>query len=262
MGLGGDFAAKGWLGFSDSPDLRRWLAHAGPLALAARHDPGHAHWLTCEGTWFVGVNALANDAGGAIARSGPLPGPAIGFARETLGFAGDLDRAQVSIAYPGYPRPRSSESEAAFRFRRDRDAAHVDGLHPVGADRRRRLEEFAGFLMGLPVSEADASSAPIAVWEGSHRIMRAMFRRMLAPHPPEDWPQIDLTEAYHAARREAFATCRRVLVHARPGEAYLLHRMALHGMSPWQDGAFAPPEGRVILYFRPEIARTDWLNWD
>lgn len=262
MGLGGVLAAKGWVHFGDAPELRRWLGHVGPAALAVRHDPGLADWLTCQGTWFVGVNALANDGQGAIAGSGPLPGPAMDFVRETLGFAGDLDRAQVSISYPGYPRPRIGESEAAFRFRRDRDAAHVDGLHPVGAERERRLEEFAGFLLGLPVTRADDRAAPLVVWEGSHQIMHAMFRRMLAPHAPADWPKIDLTEAYHAARREVFATCRRVVVHAHPGEAYLLHRMALHGMSPWRAGAIAAPEGRAILYFRPEISRPDWLDLD
>jgi len=48
---------------------------------------------------------------------------------------------------------------------------------------------------------------------------------------------------------------------ACPGEALLLHRMILHGMAPWADGAAAEPEGRIIAYFRPEFADVqDWLT--
>ncbi len=72
---------------------------------------------------------------------------------------------------------------------------------------------------------------------------------------------MDVTEAYHAARREVFETCARVVVHARPGEAYLIHRLALHGVAPWRAGAKAPPEGRMIAYFRPEIGSpADWIE--
>lgn len=72
-------------------------------------------------------------------------------------------------------------------------------------------------------------------------------------HPAKYWPDIDLTDAYHAARREIFDTCPRVAVHARPGEAYLVHRLALHGVAPWAKDAKAPSEGRMIVYFRPEL---------
>lgn len=256
------FHRCGWVGFEKDAALLHWLTAARAPALATRHDPAFADWLRCRGTWFVGVNALANDAGGRVAGSGPLAGRAADFARSLPGFSGEFDRAQVSIVYPGYPEARDGESAAAFAFRRDRDAAHVDGLHPVGADRRRRLEEFQGFLLGIPVTEADAGASPLVVWEGSHHIMAGMFRAELAAHPPEIWPEIDLTDAYHMARRKVFQSCPRRIVHTRPGEACLVHRFALHGVAPWQPGAKADPEGRAILYFRPEIARESWLASD
>jgi hypothetical protein len=51
-------------------------------------------------------------------------------------------------------------------------------------------------------------------------------------------------------------------VPAQPGEAVLVHRLALHGVAPWQKGATAPPEGRMIAYFRPEFQGLgdDWLS--
>jgi hypothetical protein len=170
-------------------------------------------------------------------------------------------RAQLSTLRPGYPRPWPGESEAAFRFRLNRDAAHVDGLLPIGPDRRRMLREPHAFILGLPLTEADPDAAPLVVWEGSHLIVQRALAAALRPHPPRAWDGVDLTEAYHAARREAFATCRRLPLPARPGEALLLHRMILHGMAPWAEGAEADPLGRVIAYFRPELpSLTEWLG--
>jgi hypothetical protein len=41
----------------------------------------------------------------------------------------------------------------------------------------------------------------------------------------------------------------------------LVHRHAIHGVAPWAEGAKAAPEGRAIVYFRPEVARKkDWLD--
>jgi hypothetical protein len=100
----------------------------------------------------------------------------------------------------------------------------------------------------------------MVVWEGSHQIMRAMFRKSLAGIDPTDWPMVDLTNAYQTARRAVFETCRRVVVYARPGQAYLLHPMALHGVATWQKGAWAKESQRAILYFRPDIDRTVWLT--
>ena len=77
----------------------------------------------------------------------------------------------------------------------------------------------------------------------------------------EDMAALDLTTAYTAARARVFETCPRVAVAAAPGQAILLHRMTIHGVAPWQPGAMAPPEGRVIAYFRPLMASVaDWLT--
>ena len=231
---------------------RAWATHAIRAACAAVSAPENAHWLRCGGTWFAGVNILPNDAEGRIGDGPPLDGPAMDLLR-AMGLADvPLDRAQVSVVHPGYPRPRAGESDATFRYRRDRDAAHVDGLLAIGAARRRMAKETHAWILGLPLTATDPGASPLVVWEGSQRMMAEAFRDALAPYPTEDWPDVDLTETYHAARRRVFETCRRVPVHARPGEAYLLHPLALHGVAPWEDGAQAPPEGRIVAYFRPD----------
>ncbi len=80
-----------------------------------------------------GSTCLPNDAAGAVAGSGPLGGTAVRFIEAQLGLTEIAwDRAQVSVVYPGYPRRGEGETDAAFRVRRDRDAAHVDGLLPMG----------------------------------------------------------------------------------------------------------------------------------
>ena len=259
-----DPARRGWQVFGPDPALEAWLSEAGPAARAAVADPENAGWLRCEGTWFAGVNVLGNDTSGAVARSGPLRGRAVDAALTSLGHdAIAWDRGQVSVIWPGYPRPGEGETEAAFRYRVKRDAAHVDGLLPVGPDRRRMIREPHAFVLGLPLTETSAGASPMVVWEGSHEIIRRALSAALADVPRADWPDTALTDAYHAARREVFETCRRVPIHARPGEAYLVHRLALHGVAPWEDGATAPPEGRMIAYFRPELPSgriADWLR--
>ena len=166
------------------------------------------------------------------------------------------------MIWPGYPKPRTGEGEAAFCYRQRRDAAHVDGLLAVGDARRRMLKERHAYILGLPLNACGAGASPLVVWEGSHEVMRRAFARALAPVPPEDWAEVDLTGVYQQTRREIFATCARVEIAAQLGEAYLVHRLALHGVAPWQAGAEAPEEGRIIAYFRPELPGTggDWLS--
>ncbi|MDJ0686013.1 MAG: hypothetical protein QNJ84_15060 [Alphaproteobacteria bacterium] len=254
------FWEKGWVRFDKDPVLENWLAHAIPAAYAAIIDPENAHWLRYGGTWFAGVNALPNDSTGALAGGPPLHGNAVDFIRESLGF-GDLawDRAQISVCYPGYPRPAPDESEALFRYRRDKDAAHVDGLHRAGAERRRFLREHHAFILGLPISAYSKSAAPFTVWEGSHRLVGDALRAFYADAPPECWSEIDVTETYHSARRRSFETCPRAELHASPGQAILAHRHILHGMGRWQEEATADETGRAILYFRPEMG--SWEDW-
>ena len=170
-----------------------------------------------------------------------------------------LHRAQLSVIRPGYPQPSPDETPAAFAFRRDRDAAHLDGLLPIGPDKRRMVKEPHAWILGLPLNDATAS--PLTVWEGSHEILRAALLQALSPHPPETWGDIDITDAYQAARKRIFASCRRVELPARPGEATLLHRLLLHGVAPWKLGDHAPGEGRIIAYLRPQLASVkSWLT--
>ncbi|MFT3989285.1 hypothetical protein [Aestuariivirga sp.] len=255
-----DFFARGWIKFPAEASVARWAEQALPVASATADDPTHADWMRCDGTWFVGVHALPNDGRGAIAGGPPLDGAAMAFIRGDLGFPSiALERAQVSICYPGYPRPDAHESAQAARYRVTRDSAHVDGLHAEGPDRRRFLREHHSFLLGVPLTASDEHSSPLTVWEGSHRIMRDAFRRALGQVPTEQWPAIDLTEIYQDARRKAFDICPRVVVSAQPGEAYLVHRLALHGVAPWRDSSRTLP--RIICYFRPEAgAPRDWLD--
>lgn len=252
-----DLLEKGWAVYPPEARLADWARAARAAAL-----PGLAGAAReCEGTWVVGVEALPNDAGGGVGGV-PLTCRAREVA-EALWGARPLHRAQVSVVYPGYPRPRAGEGTAGFRYRLRRDAAHVDGLLPVGRARRRMLRERHAWILGLPLTETGAGASPLVVWEGSHHILRRAFEGALAGVDPRDWAGVDLTGTYHAARQEVFATCARVPVHAAPGAAWLVHRMMLHGVAPWQPGAAAPPEGRMVAYFRPELpdrASAQWLD--
>lgn len=248
------FERDGWLLFAYDQKLACWARHALTPARAAVRADENRHWFRYGGTWFVGVNALANDADGAVADGPPLAGEAVDFIRHRLGLMPSAwDRAQVSVCYPGYPQPMAGESEAAFRYRLDRDAAHVDGLLRHGPRRRRFLRECHAFVLGIPLVEVSSGASPFVVWQGSHHIVRQRLAQVLAHIPTRQWERIDITDAYHRARREVFASCRRVEITARPGEAYLVHRLALHGMAPWRDGATAGPDGRMIAYFRPHL---------
>ena len=84
---------------------------------------------------------------------------------------------------------------------------------------------------------------------------------MFARVAPSDWGDLDVTDAYKAARAEVFETCRRVEVPLGVGETVLLHRHVIHGVAPWRRGAIAPPQGRAVAYFRPCFDDpADWLQ--
>lgn len=222
-------------------------------ARRAIKDPRNAKWLRCGGTWFVGVNALPNDSLGAVASGPRLTGKALDFIRDAFDLTDvGWDRAQLSVCYPGYPR-RGAESEAAYRYRCERDAAHVDGLLPEGPDRRRHLREYHSFVLGIPLVASSPDASPFVIWEGSHEIVRDTFQKCFDGIPPERWGDKDITNAYHNLRRKVFDRCERVEVWAEPGEAYLAHRLSLHGIAPWGESASATDDGRMICYFRPEV---------
>ncbi len=245
---------NGWQVFGAAPDVSAWVEDVRGPALAATRDPARrATWLRHGGTWFVGVDALGNDEAGRV-------GAAYRAASEVTAVT-QLHPAQISITFPGYPLRDADESEAAHRFRRRRDAAHLDGLLPEGPEKRRHLREPHAWILGIALTEADAGAAPLIVWEGSHRVVRAAFEQAFRGIAPEVWGDVDVTEIYQAARARVFESCPRREVPLQVGETVLLHRMVIHGVAPWADGAEADPEGRAIAYFRPCFGDpADWLS--
>ena len=242
----------GWRLIGPDPRIAAWAAAALPVAqavLAGSEEP----WR-CGGTWFVGVDALPNGADGSVGAA------AFPWAALPLDPCA-LHRAQVSVIRPGYPQPSDGEDAAAFGFRQRRDAAHLDGLLPMGPARLRMLREPHAWILGLPLNSCAAGASPLVVWEGSAEIIRAALRAALADEDPARWAEVDLTAPYRAARADVFARCRRLEVPVQPGQATLLHRMTIHGVAPWALGAEAPPEGRIIAYFRPHMAGVaEWLG--
>ncbi len=259
---GRTFFERGWCCFPYDPSLADWVTRTLPAARRAGAAPQNACWLRYQGTWFAGVNVLENDEAGAVDAGPKLAGTAIDFIHETLGLRDVAwDRGQVSVCYPGYPRPMQSESDAVFRYRLNRDAAHVDGLRAEGPGRCRHVREYHGFILGIPMVETSPDASPFVAWERSHVCMRAAFDALFTGAAPEGWGDVDATAAYQAARHEVFATCKRVEVNASPGEAYLVHRLALHGFAPWGSSATAGPDGRMVVYFRPPIGGPRrWLS--
>ena len=242
-------AGSGWQRIGPHPAILAWAQAARQVALktlaATTED-----WR-CGGTWFVGVDALPSGPDGRIGGT-PFPWDALPLIPEPL------HPAQLSVIRPGYPQPSDTESPAAFAYRQTRDAAHLDGLLPIGPDKRRMIREPHAWILGLPLNETAA--APLTVWDGSHLILRAALQQALGPYPPESWGDIDVTDAYLAARKQVFASCARIELPVRPGEVTLLHRLALHGVAPWGPDDTAPPEGRMIAYLRPQLATVqDWL---
>ncbi|MEL7178973.1 MAG: hypothetical protein AAFN63_04000 [Pseudomonadota bacterium] len=237
----------GFIVFPHDPGLATWAEAArrvGEAVLAQGGERRHG------GTWFVGVDALPNAPDGSVAGV-----PLLGAWRDYATLPATWHAAQLSVVFPGYPLQDKDESDAAHRFRRDRDAAHVDGLLPEGPQKRRHLREPHGFILGLPLDDVDAS--PLVVWRGSHQIMRAAFHEVYAGLAPQDFGDLDVTEVYQQARRTVFETCERVELTAMPGQAILLDRHLVHGVAPWAPGA--PGDMRMMAYFRPLVDAGDWL---
>jgi len=257
MPLEGDLARDGWQVLPFDQRVRDWAGAAHRAAMIVTADPAlQARWLRHGGTWFVGVDALPNAADGSIggvAFAGPWA--------DLADLAAPLHRAQLSVVHPGYPGRDPDDTDAAHRFRLTRDAAHLDGLLALGPARRRHLREPHRIVLGLPLTEHEPGCSPLVIWQGSARIIRSGFAAAFAGVAPVDWPERDVTEVYQTLRREVFARCPRVEVHARPGQALLMHRLAIHGVAPWTQGAKAPPEGRMFAWFRPLVRKFgDWLE--
>ena len=258
------FDKLGYAKIPFDPALETWAANALPHAISAVNNPqNHPLWLRAQGTWFVGVDALQNAPNGSLKGSSPLTGEVLAAAQNAMGQdIFDWGLAQASVCYKGYPKQSADESDAGYRYRLKRDSAHLDGLKPVGETRKRKLQEFHGFILGIPLNEYPDQAAPFVIWEGSHIILRDMLINTFENIAPENWDELDITDIYQETRARIFDTCRRVELHAKPGEAYIAHRFALHGMAQWPNKLDGPKEGRVIAYFRPfwQMDRTLWLG--
>ncbi|MEM6306138.1 MAG: hypothetical protein AAF744_15580 [Pseudomonadota bacterium] len=237
--------------FSTDPGLRAWADAARPIAEARAQEPARrARELRHGGTWLVGLDLLPNAPDGSIAGF-----PLVGDWRAEVPPL-PLHPAQVSIIYPGYPRRDPDESLPNHRFRRDRGAAHVDGLLPQGPDKRRFAAEFHAYILMIPLNEM--TRAPTVIWEGSHVIMGDALRTAIGNRDPRE---VDVTDAYKEARRHCFEHCRKVPLACAPGQAVLIHRHALHGTDPWGDASEpSAPEGRMIAFLRPETSAETWLS--
>lgn len=240
-------ARGGYTVFPPEPAVARWAKaarRAGLDVLARGGERRHGQ------TWFVGVDALPNASDGSV-DGVPLAGTWL----EHVETPQEWHQAQLSVVFPGYPRQDAGESVAAHRFRRNRDAAHVDGVVPMGPERQRYLREPHGFIAGLALDDIRAS--PLVVWQGSHKVMRAAFQRAFAGTAPEAWADLNVTDIYQTARRRVFDHCARTELAIAPGQVVLLDRHLLHGVAPWAEDATG--EMRMMAYFRPHVDMARWL---
>jgi len=252
---------RGFEVFPVDPILEKWVSAALPIARALANDPTHQKsWLRHGRTWFAGVNVFPNSETGRWPGGPDLAGEVIDRARHLCPFDIAWDTAQISIPYRGYPKQDPDESDANHRFRKNRDAAHLDGLLPVGPERKRYMQEYHAFVLGLPLNAAPKDAAPLVVWDGSHKVIRNWLQEELGPYDPKDWGSIDLTSSYAMIRKTIFETCTRTIVNVPPGASYLVDRFALHGVAPWPEMINGPEEGRIIAYFRPHW-RGDLRLW-
>ena len=240
----------GFIQFEATPEVQKWAEAAN--VQADRILEGSEGQRRHGGTWFVGVDALDNDATGQIgdvALKGPWEGMIPGL---------PLHKAQLSVVYPGYPRRDADETEKAHNYRKSRDGAHVDGLHAIGPNKRRFLKEPHAYILGVAINTCMA--APLVVWPGSEEIMREAFTVAFAGMPPDMWHEVDVTEIYADARAEVFECCERVELPMQRGQSVLLDRMVLHGISPERSQKVSR-DGRRMAYFRPQFeTMREWLR--
>ena len=83
------FATKGWRRFSYDPSIAAWAQEAlGQAKEVVQQPEMRKKWLQCQGTWFVGVDALASDGQGAL---GGVP-----LAGDVIKWLSDMDYLPIS----------------------------------------------------------------------------------------------------------------------------------------------------------------------
>ena len=257
------FYKFGWASIEQDISTLKWIDKARELS-QKRINEGNfdPEQIRCDGTWFVGTNFLENDSSGTVSKVA-LGGVAVNSIYQQYGnYFNTWDHAQVSICYPGYPKQSNDETEAAFGYRRKRFGAHVDGILPVGRSRRRYAKEYHTFIYGIPLTNFNKFAAPIVVWEGSHLIMRRFLSSVLSHRSSEQWRYQDITQIYNEARKEVFSECKRKVLIVPVGGSYILHRLALHGIMPWEENDSPDNYGRMIAYFRPILKNAQAWLWD
>ena len=254
------YTDNGFCLFDHDDALFAWVASSLEPARLAVSAKRNRHWFRHDNTWFVGVNALPNKKTGRIGNGPALQGGAVDFIQRYL-TSGDLsvDRGQISVCYPGYPKPSIGESELAYGYRLRRDAAHIDGVMRVGVE--RNIVEHNDYILALPMVKFSSDAAPLVVWQGSHKIMQVALSSFLADYPVEQWSTVAITDVYTKTRKQIFANCQRIEVQFEPGQSLLGHRHLLHGTAPWGTSASAGPDGRMICFFRPQTQSLEhWVS--
>ena len=255
------YQQHGWCKFAFDDELYRWVEHVLPAAANCLTAKENEHWWRYQDTWFVGVNALPNDASGAVDGGPRFSGTAQRFMQQLGLSTNQMDRAQISTCFPGYPKAASDESQALHSYRLNRDAAHVDGLLKEGPERNRFAREHHEYILLIPLTEVDVGAAPVVVWNESHLIMKEALIAAFDDIAREQWTTTAVTEPYQVARKKVFEQCQRLELNVKPGEAVLAHRLLLHGTSPWQSHAKAGKHGRMLCFFRPQnLTMEQWLH--
>ncbi len=248
-----DMANQGWHRLAANAALLNWSQAHLPAAQACMQATQNLQWWRYQDTWFAGVNALDNDKLGAVANNPSLPKSLLtSLANYCESPIKPLDQGQISAIFPSYPQIDPQQSTAANRFRQEHFAAHLDGLVPLGTQRRRHLTEQHSFILGISLTEHPPAAAPIMVWPGSHQRIQQWLINTLEGMPPNQWQEVDLTYAYQTLRHQILHDTQPQALHLAKGEAYVLHRHIIHGMGHWpEDLEDGHQQGRIIAYFRP-----------
>ena len=269
-----NFNQKGWCFLDNDDQHHRWIeaAKANILYKFGKRKYTKRDFRSGN-TWFIGTNFLDNGSDGninGVSMSSGLWSQISGKFGQGVEY---WDPGQVSIFWQGYPKNDSRETEKAFKYRLNKYASHVDGLLPIGPKKRRFAKEYHAFILGLPVINSMAGSAPLVVWEGSHIIFRDLFRRLYNRVSETELRNLDITEMYQKCRTKVFSTCPIRKIFSDHNQPYVLDRHLLHGVVQWKtnkmhsskkcpnDGIqFDPLSGRIVIYFRPSYkSPMDWL---